>query len=335
MGYEQVGRVFASKVDACAAVSVDPDSMRLTTHFTRAECVGDRRGKRAASVKLFDDGRGGMVFNHKQSIYAAWRDDANKRLSKKEWAKRRIETLERQRAAEVHQAAEYAVAAEIASDIFMSARETVMHHDYLTKKHVRAVTPIRVINVEAANAICADRGMRNDRGEPWRFAGKGGLLRGACLVIPLKVAGRLTTVELIDAEGRKAFLKGGRTGGAYWMTRAPVVATEVGVAEGVATALSIDLVRGCPCVAAMSAGNLENVVRYFWNSFPDTRIVIYADNDSKSQTGQRVAERVARQFGVPMALPQFTAADVDVFRQKTGGYEPSDWNDFYVVKGTL
>lgn len=334
MSYEQVGRVFASKVDACAAVAVDPDSVKLSTHFTRAECEGDRRGKRAASVKLFDDGRGGMVFNHKQSIFAVWSDKANGRLSKKEWAKRRRETLERQRAAEAHQAAEYAAAAEIAHEILMSACETVMHHDYLTKKHVRAVTPIRVINVEAANAICADRGMRNDRGEPWRFAGKGGLLRGACLVIPLKVAGRLTTVELIDAEGRKAFLKGGRTSGAYWMTRPICASSSFCIAEGVATALSVDLVFGLPCVAAMSAGQLESVTRSFVNAYPTSRIVIMGDNDS-SGVGQKFAERVSRQLGVKYLIPTFTETDRAAFKAKTGGDTPSDWNDLFIARGEL
>jgi putative DNA primase/helicase len=95
---------------------------------------------------------------------------------------------------------------------------------------------------------------------------------------------------------------------------------ELGVAEGIETALAVHLATGKPVWAALSAGNLEKL----W--LPDSvrRVCVYGDNDAGSQfDGQACAYALARRL---MKTARQPPRQVEVFLPKQAG---SDWADVW------
>ena len=95
---------------------------------------------------------------------------------------------------------------------------------------------------------------------------------------------------------------------------------ELGIAEGIETALAVHLATGKPVWAALSAGNLEKLC------LPDSvqRVCVYGDNDADSQfDGQAGAYALARCL---MKTAQRVPRQVQVFLPKQAG---SDWADVW------
>lgn len=107
-------------------------------------------------------------------------------------------------------------------------------------------------------------------------------------------------------------------------------AQELAIAEGIETALAVQLSTGKPTWAALSAGNLEKL----W--IPDTvrRICIYADNDANSEyDGQAAAFNLARRLKKQDSRrgpgEDIAPRVVEVFVPKTPG---SDWADVWLMR---
>lgn len=97
---------------------------------------------------------------------------------------------------------------------------------------------------------------------------------------------------------------------------------ELGLAEGIETAMAIHLRTGKPVWATISAGNMEKV----W--IPDSvrRVCIYADNDANSEfDGQASAFALARRL--KKEEKKTGARHVEVFVPKTAG---EDWADVWL-----
>ena len=92
---------------------------------------------------------------------------------------------------------------------------------------------------------------------------------------------------------------------------------ELGIAEGIETALAATDLFGIPCWAALNAGNLEG-----WRP-PETvkRVVVFGDCDA-SFTGQLAAFALARRLSV-------ADIEVDVRIPQTIGH---DWNDVFIAR---
>ena len=98
---------------------------------------------------------------------------------------------------------------------------------------------------------------------------------------------------------------------------------ELAVAEGIETALAVQMLRNIPAWAAMSAGNLERV------QIPDSvrRILVYGDNDADGDfDGEASAYALARRLRKEArhAAPR----DVEVLIPRKRG---SDWADVWWV----
>ena len=130
-------------------------------------------------------------------------------------------------------------------------------------------------------------------------------LRGQ-LVIPMRDAGgTLHSLQFIGADGRKAFLTGGRKRGCYFAIGRP--GAEICICEGYATAASVFEATGHATACAFDAGNLEPVARSLRGKFPDIRITICADDDAetKNNPGLSYAEAAARAVHGYLAVPVF------------------------------
>lgn len=140
-----------------------------------------------------------------------------------------------------------------------------------------------------------------------------GLVHDGKLVIPMRDAQAYTEIlsaQLIDADGGKKFLPGGRASGAIFMLGDRRRSRHVVLCEGYATGLSLqEALRRLPgpsCViVCFSARNMELVANHFQSA------VIATDHD-ESQTGQRAAEAT----GLRWAMPEQVGDYNDVHQQR-------------------
>lgn len=141
------------------------------------------------------------------------------------------------------------------------------------------------------------------------------------LVAPLTDAdGRAMTIELIDADGRKAAMAGlPRKGSMFLPGRIDADTPRIGIAEGIATAATCELALDCPVVAAGSCGNLLPVAEALRAKAPGAEILILADAGNGARQAQEAADAVD---GICVAP---TTDDLPAGK--------SDWNDVALAHG--
>lgn len=328
--FERVGGesfVYPSFYEAADAVQVYLSEAPRAN--CRAKAEGDKGGELAGSVRVHDDCRGGCVYNERTRLCAVWREDAGRKQSFDERRNWRIEQAVREAQKKERLESERKDAAYTASEIWHNAHP-VVEHPYLTRKRVKPTSTMREADASIVDEILSGRGIRNDAGELYRTG-----LHGRLLVIPLWCGGLLQSLQFIDANGKKRFMKTGHVGGACWLSHpleAYQASSTIGIAEGVATALSVELVKGFPCVAAMSSGNLGNVADLWADRFRrGKRFLILSDVGN----GEDEARAAAEKIGAAFCVPPINDEVVKRFHQLTGGDRPTDWNDFYIATGKL
>jgi putative DNA primase/helicase len=147
-------------------------------------------------------------------------------------------------------------------------------------------------------------------------------LQGDILIQPVTVDGELTTAELIDPDGRKSAIAGGRKSGGAWMPEPiPPNAATIAVGEGAATVCSVWMACGIPVAAVLAADNLENVARQLRQSHPTADLILLADLVKTTREPDPHATAAALAVGGRLAVP-----DLDPDQGK-------DWNDCHVHKG--
>lgn len=170
-------------------------------------------------------------------------------------------------------------------------------HPYLIAKNVEAVDTLRVVNVGVVIEIIGY--VPKAGGRP---------LRGNLLIVPVKVDERLSTLELIDEDGRKTALAGrGTKRGGYWAPQAIPEDNEIEIllAEGVATALTAKQAMGFPCIAALSSSNLPVVARKLRERHPGATITVLADVSKTNGSPDPNAVKAAKDVGGKLASPDF------------------------------
>lgn len=146
------------------------------------------------------------------------------------------------------------------------------------------------------------------------------------LLIPIFNAnGVLTSLQSIDAVGKKRFMSGGQVAGCFFTFGEP--AGEIVICEGFATGATIfEQVGGC-VVVAFSAGNLLAVANVVKKMYPHCKIVLAADNDLETagNPGVTQAKVAAAAIGARIAIPI-----------AHGGKNVStDLNDVYLLQGGI
>lgn len=150
--------------------------------------------------------------------------------------------------------------------------------------------------------------------------------------------GKTWTVQRIDGEGRKGFEPDGRLTGNYYVAVEPnrsLPNQPIIIAEGWATAATIQRAVGGTVVTAFTAGNLLAVAEEMRAQHPDRPIIIAGDNDHvkanelhpttglpKGNRGLDAAREAAEAVNGYAAVPQFDAAD-----------RGTDWNDWQRTHG--
>lgn len=147
---------------------------------------------------------------------------------------------------------------------------------------------------------------------------------GSLLLELVDESGAVAAAQTITPQGEKRLLTGSAKRGAYHAVNAPESPQSVLIAEGLATALSVHLMRpDALTVAAIDAGNLLPVAEVMRRKHPKAQIIIAADNDhhqnGEANTGREAAEKAALSVAGWVSMPPTD-------------YK-ADWNDHHQQNG--
>ena len=151
---------------------------------------------------------------------------------------------------------------------------------------------------------------------------------GSLLLELVDESGAVAAAQTITPHGEKRLLTGSAKRGAYHAVNAPESPQSVLIAEGLATALSVHLMRpDALTVAAIDAGNLLPVAEVMRRKYPQAQIIIAADNDHQqggpesggTNTGKDAAEKAALSVAGWVSLPPTECK--------------ADWNDYHQQHG--
>lgn len=100
------------------------------------------------------------------------------------------------------------------------------------------------------------------------------------LIVAMYKQGRLVNAQTIDEEGDKLFQRGAEIQGAFY----PIAHKDddksvMLICEGFATGASLREATEMPVIVAFNAGNLKPVAQAIRKKYPDSKIIICADND--------------------------------------------------------
>jgi len=150
------------------------------------------------------------------------------------------------------------------------------------------------------------------------------------LVVPVHGAnGEIHSLQFIDQNGAKKFLTGGKKQGNFFMIDQEKVkdSKTIYLAEGFATAATINIATDKPVAVSFDAGNIEHVLKNLKTTHPEKEFIIAADNDlwKENNIGKEKAELAAQKYGAKVILPKFTLAHKDEM--------PTDFNDLHKLEG--
>jgi phage/plasmid primase-like uncharacterized protein/antirestriction protein ArdC len=313
--------------DACRARGLVVNGAPIMNgQMQRAPVIGDKAGERSGAYKGYLDGiPAGYIENFKDGLGKQnWK--ANGQVTQLTPAQR--ESLFAQAAAhraeqEQLREASYAIAALKVAAVWEAA-QAVVRHPHLESKGVSG----QGLKVGQPGQTMPARGSDGQERE---------VSIDGSLLIPMRdAAGKLTSLQVIDQDGRKQFWAGGRAGGSSYMIGNPNGTEPVLVAEGYATAATLHQATGYPVAVAFNAYNLQAVAEQIRARNPDRPIYVAGDNDHakereidrrtgrpKVNVGKQYAEKAADAVKGRVLLPRFDAEQTRL----------SDWNDLAQAAG--
>ncbi|WP_169250379.1 zincin-like metallopeptidase domain-containing protein [Candidatus Competibacter phosphatis] len=287
-------------LDAMAAAGcapMKPEAIVFDGRLHRYDVAGDRRGRQNGWFVLHDTIIPfGAFGSWKTGVTQGWSGGDVEALppEQRERQRRQMAEIAAQRAAEERR--RQAQARERAERLWARANPTVSdRHPYLRNKQVPAL------------------GLRQ--------------LRELLLVPVHDGDGTLRSLEFLNPEGGKKFLKGGAvTEGRHWLGD-PRGARTLLICEGYATGASLHQACGLPVAVAFSRGNVFPVAKDLHHRFPGVALVIAGDDDryTPGNPGRRDAEEAARWVAGTAIFPDFTGLET--------ARQPTDFNDVHLLGG--
>jgi putative DNA primase/helicase len=146
------------------------------------------------------------------------------------------------------------------------------------------------------------------------------------IIIPIyDIEGELVSLQTIFQDGKKQFLKNGKTKGCFYEIGKIENAKEVYICEGYATGLTVYNITKKPVIVCFYAGNISPVLENLLQQYPHKTFIIAGDNDAYKElnTGKIKSEEASKKFGCKVILPKF----------KNVSSKPTDWSDLYILEG--
>lgn len=267
---------------ACAAVGIQPPRRTAPGRWAYCPVIGKGRSNTSGRVMIRDDGRGGIAWNwatgQRQAFSEAGPTDAAMPALRRDPEQDRRQEVERQETARI---------------CAVMVRSAVAgQHPYLAAKGFPDELGL-VLDDPRDCLPDSDVGRRIGRALPETD--------GPVLLVPGRIGGEVTTVQVITADGTKKNIIGGRMGGSAHRI---ATGSETWVCEGIATALSIRaalrlLGRSATVLAAFSASNVARVAGGLHGA------VVAADHDKPVDafggigTGEYYGIRSGRRWVMP------------------------------------
>lgn len=159
---------------------------------------------------------------------------------------------------------------------------------------------------------------------------KGARIWNGLLIVPAYKNGELVTLQMIQEDGQKRFLKNGEIDGAYGSIGRDT--SKIYICEGWATAKSVYAACGYVAVWAFNSGNLKKVAVSLRGKYPESEIIICADNDQWTKkpdgkpynAGVEAGQEAARAVGALIVWPDVAYDDAE---------KRTDWNDIHCTDG--
>jgi len=252
---------------------------------------GKRNGNKAGWCMLFDDGNGGVYGDWSTGLEGDWHEQRTFTPQEKAIYAKEIQQARKKLAQERKEIQDKAAIS--ASELWNNAMPEMGGHKYLQNK---AIQP---------------HGIRSD---------------GFNLLIPMYDEDKkLCSIQTINPNGDKLFHKGGRAKGCYYPIGKPD--SVLCLAEGFATAATINEVTGHAVAVCFNAGNLKTVAVSLHKKHPNLKITIYADNDihTEGNPGITKGREAAASVGGNLLYPVFDDVDGD----------GTDFNDYVQAGGAL
>jgi len=272
-----------SLTEAMRAAGFEPPEQIEPGRVTRFPAPGKRPGTDAAWCLLFPDQAGGVFGDWSTGERFTWQaSEPENAAERKRWhsqIKRAQAKAERERQRQQDDAAARA------ADKWQAAGPAEADHPYLTAKGI------------------APHGIRQV---------------GDRLLVPIyDAAGEVRSIQKLGPDGKKRFETGGAIAGNYFPIGKPDGL--ILIAEGFATAASLNEATGHAVAVAFNAGNLQPVAEAIRAKLPDIKIIIAADDDQQTD-------------GNP-GITKATAAAEAVAGIVTTPGRPGDFNDLAQAAG--
>ena len=128
------------------------------------------------------------------------------------------------------------------------------------------------------------------------------------LILPLYRLNELTSLQFIDKDSKKVFLKGGVVSGSYCTLGEITLATPICICEGYATGASIHEAANLTVCIAFNSGNLLKVALEINTLYPDHKIIIAGDDDFRNSNnpGKKFATEAAEAINAKLIFPVFS-----------------------------
>lgn len=264
-------------------LGLELDGAFETGRWRRCQVISKNRRNADGSYKISSDGCYMVAKNwvSGESGYIVADKDANGKPLSKEERKKIAERSKRAIAQKEKERAELqGKIAQEAQNIWNKAREASPGQAYLQKKRLMPIQDMRQLDRDLKLLYHMD----NEDKKHFQFAPKDSL------VIPLRnERGQIRTLQFILPKCEKRFLREGETKGAFYPVSAskeklaPKAGGRILIAEGIATAISLNAATGELTLAAMYADNLTPVAKIARKKYPRARIVICADYDESNE----------------------------------------------------
>jgi len=262
--------------DAMRASALETkDHIRSDGKLQRFHVTGDKRGSLNGWCIFFPGDRPAGVFGSwKTGQRETWLCNDHRKLTKAErhYLNQQIKAAKEQ--AEKERRAAHVEGAKQAQRHWAQATPADANHPYLLSKHVQT------------------HGLRQ---------------RSELLLVPLyDIEGQLWNIQCIAPDGNKRF-RAGRASGLFSPIGNFSQPIEIIICEGWATGATLHEETGLPVLCAMNAGNLVPVAKGVRTKWPNTALIIAADNDrtTSGNPGLTKAKEAARLTVARLAIPEF------------------------------
>ena len=287
----------------------------------RFKVDGDKTSKKSGFYVGFLDGHpAGYVKNNRTGVEIKWKRKGYV-LNEAERAKLQAETAAKQQARTQEINAKQLNTAALIGTLWAIAEIPPADHPYLVKKQVNTaglrIVPATTMGLpeDSPIKIGADKAATLQLLKMYENHPEILIFTAGDLLVPVRdTEDQLWSLQIIDPDGIKRFVKGSKmergfyvAGGMTAVNSAPALV----VAEGMATAKSLEDCLGFPVVAAFSSGNLAAVVNQLHQYFPDKPVIVAGDDDRALETkqginvGREKAEQAAKAVGGKAIFPVF------------------------------